>query len=127
MGELSGLKISDADSGVRLLQEEYNVVEWDEAFKAFDILGDAVPRTQFLSFVRRRVASSYDEAGKAKLFASKSAEWCDLLRDIECDFAEENKIIDTRMVLSSRDIQSGLSPSADNDCKQSLGGGRSGR
>lgn len=92
LGELSGLKRSDAYDGVRLLQEEYNVLEWDEAFKAFDILGDAVPRTQFLSFVRQRVASSYDEAGKAKLFASKSAEWCDLLSNLECDFAEENRI-----------------------------------
>ncbi|MFH1007900.1 MAG: hypothetical protein V1800_10440, partial [Candidatus Latescibacterota bacterium] len=92
LGELSGLPLSDANKGVRLLQEEYNVLEWDEAFKAFDILGDAVPRTQFLSFVRQRVASSYDEAGKAKLFASKAAGWCDLLSDLECDFAEENKI-----------------------------------
>ncbi|SPD75416.1 conserved hypothetical protein [uncultured Desulfobacterium sp.] len=92
LGELSGLKSSDAYDGIRLLQEEYNVLEWDEAFKAFDILGDAVPRTQFLSFVRQRVASSYDEAGKAKLFASKSAEWCELLSDLDCDFAEENRI-----------------------------------
>ncbi|MEI7903615.1 MAG: hypothetical protein WCK89_25540, partial [bacterium] len=92
LGKLAGLPPSDADNGVRLLQEEYNVLEWDDAFKAFDILGDAVPRTQFLSFVRQRVASSYDEAGKAKLFASKAAGWCDLLSDLECDFAEENKI-----------------------------------
>ena len=92
LGELAGLPLSDANKGVQLLQEEYNVLEWDEAFKAFDILGDAVPRTQFLSFVRQRVASSYDEAGKAKLFASKAAGWCDLLSDLECDFAEENKI-----------------------------------
>ncbi len=92
LGKLGGLSLSDADKGVQLLQEEYNVLEWDEAFKAFEILGDAVPRTQFLSFVRQRVASSYDEAGKAKLFASKAARWCDLLSDLECDFAEENKI-----------------------------------
>ncbi|RPH52311.1 MAG: hypothetical protein EHM85_03425 [Desulfobacteraceae bacterium] len=92
LGELGGLSLGVAAKGVKLLQEEYNVLEWDEAFKAFYILGDAVPRTQFLSFVRQRVASSYDEAGKAKLFASKAAEWCDLLSDLECDFAEENKI-----------------------------------
>ncbi|MBM3299017.1 MAG: hypothetical protein FJY85_03585, partial [Deltaproteobacteria bacterium] len=92
LGELGGLSFRDADKGVQLLQEEYNVLEWDKAFKAFDILGDAVPRTQFLSFVRQRVDSSYDEAGKSKLFASKAAEWCDLLSDLECDFAEENKI-----------------------------------
>lgn len=93
LGELAGVPLGAADKGVRLLQVEYNVLEWDQAFKAFDILGDAVPRNQFLAFVRQRVASSYDEAGKAKLFASKAAAWCDLLTDLDCDFAEENKIM----------------------------------
>jgi hypothetical protein len=92
LAELAGISLSAADKAVRLLQEEYNVLEWDEAFKEFDILGDAVPRTQFLSFVRQRVATTYDEAGKAKLFASKAADWCDLLGDLDCDFAEENRI-----------------------------------
>ena len=92
LSKLTGLDFSTADSGVRLLKDEYNVIEWDEAFKAFDILGDAVPRTQFLSFIRQRVASTYDEHGKAGLFASKASTWCDLLGDLECDFAEENKI-----------------------------------
>ena len=92
LSELAGLHLDSTDKGVRLLQDEYNVIEWDEAFKEFDILGDAVPRTQFLSFVRQRVASTYDEAGKAALFASKASTWCDLLGDMDCDFSEENKI-----------------------------------
>ena len=92
LSELAGLHLGVADKGVQLLQDEYNVLEWDESFKEFDILGDAVPRTQFLSFVRHRVASAYDEAGKAALFASKAMTWCDLLSDLDCDFAEENKI-----------------------------------
>jgi hypothetical protein len=92
LANIAGLDSDVADRGISSLQEEYNILEWDAAFNAFDILGDAIPRTQFLSFVRQRVASSYDEAGKAKLFASKATGWCDLLIDIECDFAEENKI-----------------------------------
>lgn len=92
LAELSGLNPVSASNGIKLLQEEYNVLEWDEAFKAFDILGDAVPRTQFIAFIRQRVASSFDEAGKSKLFASRAAEWCELLGDLDCDFAEENKI-----------------------------------
>ena len=92
LAELSGLSSDAATEAIHLLEEEYNVLEWDEAFKEFDILGDAVPRTQFLSFVRQRVATSYDEAGKARLFASKAADWCDLLIDLDCDFAEENHI-----------------------------------
>lgn len=92
IAELAGLHLREADQAVQLLQDEFNVLEWDDSFRAFDILGDAVPRTQFLAFLRQRVASSYDETGKAKLFASKATTWCDLLKDLECDFAEENKI-----------------------------------
>jgi hypothetical protein len=92
LSEIAGVDYGDADRGLRLLQEEFNVLEWDAAFKQFDILGDAVPRTQFLSWLRQRVASTYDDAGKAALFSSKAQQWCDLLDDLECDFAEENKI-----------------------------------
>lgn len=90
--KLSGLPLRVVSDSVHQLQYEYNVLEWDESFKAFDILGDAVPRTQFLSFVRQRVASSFDEEGKAKLFAGKAADYCDLLRDLDCDFAEKHSI-----------------------------------
>lgn len=92
LAQLAGIPTGAVESAVRVLQEEYNVLEWVDAFKAFDILGDAVPRTQFLAFVRQRVASSYDEAGKARLFASKGLELCTTLGDLECDFAEENRI-----------------------------------
>ena len=92
LGEICGIPPPAAAEGIQLLQEEYNVLEWDASFRAFDILGDAVPRTQFLAFLRQRVASSYDELGKARLFASKAAGWCDLLADLECDFAEANQI-----------------------------------
>lgn len=92
LSELAGLQPKAAQDGLQLLREEFNIVEWDEAFKQFDILGDAVPRTQFLAYVRQRVASTFDETGKASLFANKAGEWCELLNDLECDFAEENKI-----------------------------------
>ena len=74
------------------LQDEYNVIHWDHSFRQFDILGDAVPRTQFLAFLRQRVASSFDENTKANLFASRGRERCELLGDLDCDFAEENQI-----------------------------------
>jgi hypothetical protein len=92
LSELSGLHFRVAQDGLKLLREEFNIIEWDEAFKQFDILGDAVPRTQFLAYVRQRVASTFDETGKASLFSKKAGDWCDLLGDLECDFAEENKI-----------------------------------
>jgi len=95
LARFSGLSAKGIREKIDLLQHEYNILEWDERFKQFDILGDAVPRTQFLSFIRQRVASTYDENGKAMLFASKASEWCDLLGDLECDFAESNAITTT--------------------------------
>ncbi len=88
----AGLSVQRTQDEISLLQNEYNILEWDDRFNQFDILGDAVPRTQFLSFLRQRVASTFDENGKAKLFASKALEWCDLLGDLECDFAERHSI-----------------------------------
>jgi hypothetical protein len=58
----------------------------------FDILGDAVPRTQFLSFLRQRVASTYDDQGKSELFVGHIADWCNVVGDLECDFSERNEI-----------------------------------
>lgn len=89
---LSGVQKSAAQNGISRLQDEFNVIEWDERFNQFDILGDAVPRTQFLAFLRQHVASAYDEEGKAKLFASKAMSNCDLLRDLDCDFSEVNSV-----------------------------------
>ena len=93
LGILSAVSSRQTETEIKFLQEDYNVIEWDDAFKAFDILGDAVPRTQFLSFIRQRVSSAYDEHGKGVLFAGKASAWCDLLADLDCDFAEENGIL----------------------------------
>jgi len=95
LSELSGLTLRLVQDGITQLQNEYNVLEWDERFKQFDILSDAVPRTQFLSWLKRCIASNFDEEGKANLFASNASIWCDLLTDLECDFAE-NKSITTK-------------------------------
>jgi len=92
LSELSGLTTTVAKQVINQLQDEYNVIEWDDVFNAFDILGDTVPRTQFLSFIKQKVSLTYDEEGKSKLFIRKAAEWCELLKDLDCDFAEENKI-----------------------------------
>ncbi len=92
LGEMASVTNNSAENELRVLQEEYNVIEWDESFKAFDILGDSIPRTQFLAFIRQHVSASYDETAKSNIFASRASQWCDLLSDIDSDFAEENRI-----------------------------------
>lgn len=92
LSNVSGVGLSTTSDITRILQDEFNVIEWDENFKEFDILGDAVPRTQFLAFLRQEVANRYDETAKASLFASKATQYCTLLGDIDCDYADEYKI-----------------------------------
>jgi len=92
LSRLCGVMVYDSENALDNLQNEYNVIEWDDSFHQFDILGDAVPRTHFLAFLRQRVASAYDEQGKADLFVSRISEWCDSIKDLECDFAEMNSI-----------------------------------
>ena len=92
LSELAGLSTIVGKQVINQLQDEYNVIEWDEIFKAFEILGDTVSRTQFLSFLRQKVSSTYNEEGKSELFMLRAAEWCEKLKDLDCDFAEENKI-----------------------------------
>lgn len=92
IGFFAGISPVEAEACLSRLQEEYNVIEWDGNFNQFDILGDAVPRSQFLSFLRQRVAAGYDEQAKATLFATRSQEWCELLGNIDCDFAEQHRI-----------------------------------
>lgn len=74
------------------LQDEFNLIEWDNNHNQFDILGDAVPRSQFLSYLRNKISTTYDDHAKAALFATHAQEWCDLLGNLDCDFAEENNI-----------------------------------
>ena len=92
ISSFTGLNAPKVQEALNLLQNEFNIIEWDKNFQLFDILGDAVPRTQFLSFLRQRVASSFDEQGKAELFAGQIAKWCDVIGDLECDFSEHHDI-----------------------------------
>lgn len=92
LAELAGLSESETDQGLTDLEQEFNVIGWDDAFKSFDILGDAVPKTQFLAFIRQNVVKKYSELEQTKLFASRALEYCGLREDRSSDFGEENKI-----------------------------------
>jgi hypothetical protein len=92
ISQLSGIEFNIAEETLRALLEEFNVIEWDESFKQYDIIGDAVPRSQFVSFLKNRVANSYTEVGRAVLFAIKATIFNDKLKNIDTDFAEKNQI-----------------------------------
>ena len=88
---LTNMDTSVLSEELQMLFDEYNAIEWDEAYKSFDILSDALPRSQFINHIRR-LYGSYDENSKSQLFVSMIKESCELIKDIQSDFAEENKI-----------------------------------
>lgn len=93
LAEFAGISLSDATANIEELENDYNILGWDANFRQFDILSDAVPRAQFLSFLKQRISKNFDEEGKSNLFVGKATEWFgDLLGDIECDFAEKHRI-----------------------------------
>jgi len=92
LAALAGLSEIDTQKGLQDLEQEFNVISWDESFRSFDILGEAVPKTQFLAFIRQNIAKKYTELEQTKLFASRALEFCPFLGDRSSDFGEENKI-----------------------------------
>lgn len=92
LAELSGIEDQKVIRLIEQLETDYNIIAWDPSSKLFDILVDAVSRTQFLAFLNQRVASSYDERAKSHLFVRKAAVWSDVLSAPDCDFAETHHI-----------------------------------
>ncbi len=92
LGEFAGLSTAEAQQAIQTLEEEFNVLEWDHALKKFEIIGDAVPRSQFLAFLNQRVAGSFDEQSKVGLFALRVQDYCESLRDLDCDFSEKYQV-----------------------------------
>ncbi|MDD2635641.1 MAG: hypothetical protein PHW82_09110 [Bacteroidales bacterium] len=94
LSALTGLTLDEVNGEIEPLLNEFNVIEWDEAYKCFDILGDALPRSQFINHLRK-LSGTYDENSRSQLFVSSIKSCCDLIKDIPSDFAEENKISTT--------------------------------
>ena len=92
LGALSKLDHDVVYEEMQALLEEYNAIEWDDAYKSFDLLGDSLPRSQFIAHIRRS-SSGYDEKMRSQLFVASIEKHCRYIKDIESEFGEENKII----------------------------------
>ena len=93
LAALSGLSGRLAEKYLKSLEDERNVLSWDDRFNQFEIIGDTVSRPQFLAFLRQKVVDKYDARSRAQLFLRRAGEFCpDVLRDRLCDFAEKHNI-----------------------------------
>ncbi|WP_028893215.1 hypothetical protein [Syntrophorhabdus aromaticivorans] len=93
LAALSGLSSHSAEKFLKSLEDERNVLSWDDRFNQFEIIGDTASRPQFLTFLRQKVADKYDAWSRAQLFLRRAGEFCaDVLSDRICDFAEKHNI-----------------------------------
>ena len=93
LAAISGLSTQTAERYLKTLEDERNILNWDERFKQFEIIGDTVSRPQFLAFLRQRISEKYDAHGKSQLFLRRAEEFCpEVLCDRTCDFSESHNI-----------------------------------
>ncbi|MBV5329688.1 MAG: hypothetical protein JZU65_19030 [Chlorobium sp.] len=87
---LSGLLAEELQKSIDELGNEYGVLEWNERFVRYEILGDAVPRSTFISFLRHKVEGITAEQIE-ELFANYGKSWAGF-NDIDPHFAADNNI-----------------------------------
>lgn len=93
LGWLCGLTSDVVQKELDNLQFENNLIEWDNSLCCFDILSDAIPKTQFISFLHQRRLNEYDDHKQARLFVNIIDKLTDkLTSDIETDFGELHTI-----------------------------------
>ena len=93
LGWLCGLTSDVVQKELDNLQFESNLIEWDESLCCFDILSDAIPKTQFINFLHQRRLNEYDDHKQAGLFIKVIDKLTNKLTpDIETDFGELHNI-----------------------------------
>lgn len=102
LSAFSGIAAYELEAILKNLEEELNIVSWDESFHQFDIIGDSVSKSQFLKFLRHKIATEYDSEQQEKLFVQKAQLVPEYIHDIECDFANEQKILSSEWIFDSR-------------------------
>ncbi len=90
----AGLSIKQIEQAVQQLTKEYGVLEWNDRFFRYEIIGDAVPRSDFSKFLRRKTANIPVEQIE-DLFAMHFKGWTGL-EDVEPEFASAKNISTTK-------------------------------
>ncbi len=86
----SGLDDKKLQIALGELQNTFNVLEWDEATRSYQILSDTASRPQFMRLIRKR-SEEFDEEREAELFCKLIIPTFDL-KEYPCAFAETNQI-----------------------------------
>lgn len=86
----TGLDESKLRDTLRILQDERNVIEWDNASRSYEILSDNASKPQFLHLLRQK-AQEYDDDRQAEIFCGMASSF-PVLTPPECPFANSHAI-----------------------------------
>lgn len=89
--ELAGLQHSEFLQILNGLENEFNVVAWDDSIRRFEILGNTQSRGELNNLIRRRAANNYDALAQSRLFIARAQE-IDMLKATSCDFGQQHSI-----------------------------------
>lgn len=87
----SGLDSESLRQAISKLQDDCNVIEWDNASRSYEILSDNASKPQFLHLLRQK-AQEYDEDRQSEVFCGL-ASTIPILIPPECSFGNSHSII----------------------------------
>ena len=90
LGALSRLSQGVIDQITHELVSDYGVLEWNERFLRYEIIGDAVPRSAFLKFLRNKTQDISSEQIE-EIFSAHCKVWAELKDEIP-QFSAEHDI-----------------------------------
>lgn len=87
----AGMDRDEAADCLDELENEKNVIAWEESFRRFEIFADTGSKAQFRLYLRKK-SEEYDEDRRGKLFIGHAGEMGQINEALGCDFGDERKI-----------------------------------
>ena len=87
----AGLDRDAAEGCLDDLENEKNVIAWEESFRRFEIFADTGSKAQFRTYLRKK-SEDYDEDRRGKLFIGRAGEMGQINEALGCDFGDDRKI-----------------------------------
>lgn len=87
----AGLDRDETSACLEDLENEKNVIAWEESFRRFEIFADTGSKAQFRLFLRKK-AEEYDEDRRGSLFLGHASSLPLVNENLSCGFGDERKI-----------------------------------
>ncbi len=91
LARLAGRDDKVTAAAVRSLEAEKGALSWNEGLHQYEIVGDAVPRAQFIAYLDGKVAE-IPAPQRAQIFSENFARWFPDLEEFPTDFGSECQI-----------------------------------